>query len=550
MIARSRDCDSQRLVALIHQQLRGDEERMVTEHLDHCEDCRAEMEQLTASQMWWQETQTVLRDSAELSQSASETTRVAPPELQGVTTWIKSLLTKDDQGQSLGLLDRRPVREVIGQGGMGVVVKVWDEELHRPLAVKLLSPMLAGTGAARQRFFREAQSAAAVVHPNIVPIYSINAEGTLPYLVMPYVAGGNLQQRIDREGALPLVEILAIGLQIAEGLAAAHRQGLVHRDIKPANILLDEGGHRVMLSDFGLARTLDDATITQSGMIAGTPHYMSPEQARGEFVDGRSDLYSLGAVLYAMSTGRPPVRGETALAVIRRVGEEAPVPVYEINETLPVWLDHLLHQFLTKDPAKRLGTAEEAAELLRHCLAHVRAPGRNALPNAVLPPRVAIVDRTVQVWQSWSRETRLAILAAPVVMALWFVGSRWSPSRDASQQAEVAAASGHENAKESIGQSIVKPSGDEVATQPIVIPQFGPGTRVTQIETRGSSPRYSSSSLSASGLAELPMSDYRGPYGDEIDARIGQIESSHSFLKRQLDPSYDWINSNQLPPNK
>ncbi len=381
MIAYRGECDSQLLVQLLSASLDREDERQVTTHLERCEACQRELDKLTAPDAWWRDTQILLKDASSLG---SPVEPISPQPMDHSVAWVVQLLKPATDADSIGMLDEWPVREVIGHGGMGVVLKVWDEELHRPLAVKLLSPMLASNGAARQRFFREAQAAAAVVHPNIVPIYTVATESALPYLVMPFVAGGNLQQRIDREGSLPLSEILSIGVQIAEALVAAHRLGLVHRDIKPANILLDDGGHRVLLSDFGLARTIDDASLTNSGMVAGTPQFMSPEQARGMTIDHRSDLYSLGAVLYAMATGRPPVRGESTLSILRRVGEEQPVPVYEINETMPLWIEQLIQRFLEKKVESRVANATDAVELLRSALAHARAPGRNPLPKALV----------------------------------------------------------------------------------------------------------------------------------------------------------------------
>ena len=382
MIAYRGECDSQLLLQLLNARLDREDEHQVTTHLESCKACQRELDKLTASETWWRDTQTLLKDSTSL---ASPLEPVLCQPVDHSVAWVVKLLKPATDSNSIGMLDDWPVREVIGHGGMGVVLKVWDEELHRPLAVKLLSPMLASNGASRQRFFREAQAAAAVVHPNIVPIYTVATDSALPYLVMPFVAGGNLQQRIDREGSLPLSEILSIGVQIAEALVAAHRLGLVHRDIKPANILLDDGGHRVLLSDFGLARTIDDASLTNSGMVAGTPQFMSPEQARGMTIDHRSDLYSLGAVLYAMATGRPPVRGDSTLAILRRVGEEQPVPVYEINETMPLWMEQLIHRFLEKKVESRISNASDSVELLRSALSHARAPGRNPLPKVLTP---------------------------------------------------------------------------------------------------------------------------------------------------------------------
>ncbi len=209
---------------------------------------------------------------------------------------------------SLGRLGHYEVLEVVGQGGMGVVFRALDDKLQRVVAIKALAPQLAMNSAARQRFVREARAAAAVTHDNVINIHAVEDAGPVPYMVMQFIDGPTLQQKLDATGQFSLKEILRIGLQIAAGLAAAHRHGLIHRDVKPSNILLENGIERVKLTDFGLARAGDDASLTQSGVVAGTPMYMSPEQAEGEPVDFRSDLFSLGSVLYAMCSGRPPFR--------------------------------------------------------------------------------------------------------------------------------------------------------------------------------------------------------------------------------------------------
>src|SRR5262249_30816777 len=171
---------------------------------------------------------------------------------------------------------------------------------------------------------------------------------------------------------LPVLEILRIGLQIAEGLAAAHRQGLIHRDIKPANILLENSVERVKITDFGLARAVDDASLTRSGVIAGTPAYMSPEQAGGERVDPRSDLFSLGSVLYALCTGHPPFRANTAMAVLKRVCDDTPRPIREINPEIPEWLCAVVARLQAKDPGQRYESAAEVAALLSRRLAQLQ----------------------------------------------------------------------------------------------------------------------------------------------------------------------------------
>jgi serine/threonine-protein kinase len=211
------------------------------------------------------------------------------------------------------------VLEVLGRGGMGVVFRAFDDKLQRVVAIKVLAGHLASNGSARKRFVREARAAAAVTHANVIAIYAVEDAGPLPYLVMQCIDGRTLQEKLDRSGPLGLKQILRIGLQIAEGLAAAHRQGLIHRDIKPANILLENCIERVKITDFGLARAVDDASLSQSSLIAGTPLYMSPEQARGEPLDYRSDLFSLGSVLYLMCAGHPPFRAASPMAVLKRV---------------------------------------------------------------------------------------------------------------------------------------------------------------------------------------------------------------------------------------
>src|SRR5262249_36430142 len=158
---------------------------------------------------------------------------------------------------------------------MGIVLRAFDDKLHRVVAIKVLAPALAGSGAARQRFVREARAAAAVTHDNVIALHAVEDAGPTPYLVMQFINGCTLQQKLDRTRPLPVTDVLRRGVQIADGLAAAHRHGLVHRDVKPANVLLENGVERVKITDFGLARTVDDASLTQSGVIAGTPAYMS-----------------------------------------------------------------------------------------------------------------------------------------------------------------------------------------------------------------------------------------------------------------------------------
>ncbi|HEX5103086.1 MAG TPA: serine/threonine-protein kinase, partial [Pirellulaceae bacterium] len=252
------------------------------------------------------------------------------------------------------------------------MLKARDEKLQRIVAVKTLAEPLAASGTARQRFVREAIAAAAIRHENVVDIHAVDDGGPVPYLVMEFIDGRSLEARLRDAGSLELKELLRIGLQIAEGLAAAHKQGLIHRDVKPANILLENGVPRVKITDFGLARTADDASLTATGLIAGTPAFMSPEQAKGEAIDQRSDLFSLGSVLYAMCTGQSPFRGSTTLGVIKRVCEDEPTPIRELNADIPEWLCGIVKRLHAKRPDERYQTAAEVAEDLRRGLALVQ----------------------------------------------------------------------------------------------------------------------------------------------------------------------------------
>lgn len=276
----------------------------------------------------------------------------------------------------LGRLGHYEIEAILGRGAFGIVAKAFDEKLHRVVAIKLMSPELASTSPPRKRFLREARTAAAVTHENIVAIHAVEEE-PIPYLVMEYIPGQTLQQRMDAQGPLEPTEILRIGRQVAAGLAAAHAANLIHRDIKPANILLTGGpNERAKISDFGLARAVDDATLTSSGLIAGTPMYMAPEQARGEPLDHRADLFSLGSVLYQMASGRPPFRAANTVAVLKRVCEDTPRPLDDVIPGIPGWLETIVFRLLEKDRDDRYQTAQEVADLLARCQSELQHQGR------------------------------------------------------------------------------------------------------------------------------------------------------------------------------
>ncbi len=375
MIPRSQACDPRRLDGLLHNRLPEDMQRDVEAHLLVCPACRDRLDEMAGGARWWAEVRRHLDGASGLFRTSDPDTARRPPEDS------LDFLQPSENPAVLGRLGSYEVLEILGRGGMGVVLKAFDPALHRPVAIKVLAAPFASSGAARKRFAREAQAAAAVSHDHVVPVHAVDATATPPYLVMAFIPGQSLQDRIDRSGPLELKEILRVGMQTAAGLAAAHAQGIVHRDIKPANIMLENGIERVRITDFGLARAVDDASVSQNGAVAGTPQYMAPEQARGDAVDQRADLFALGSTLYAMATGRAPFRGDCGLAVIRQVCDTEPVPVREINSDIPAWLEGIIRKLHVKDPTQRFQSAGEVAELLERCLAHVQQPDQHPLPR-------------------------------------------------------------------------------------------------------------------------------------------------------------------------
>ena len=337
----------------------------------------------------------------------------------------RDLLGPSTSKEHIGTLGPYRIIEFIGRGGMGIVLRAFDPKLNRTVAIKLLSPQLAANAMAMRRFLREAQAAAAISHNHVVTIHAIDEQNRPPFIVMEFIDGPSLQQKIDDEGALEVKEILRIGAQTAAGLAAAHEQGLVHRDIKPANILLENGVERVKISDFGLARAVDDAEITGAGQIAGTPQYMSPEQAQGETVELRTDLFSLGSVMYAMCTGRPPFRADSAVGVLRRVCDDVPSPIRKVNTEIPSWMETIVNRLLAKMPADRFQSAAEVSDLLGQYLAHLQAPSAEppAWPpaNSVEQPAPSAPSR---------RRNFFVVLSLLLVAALAMIGGmiNWGPN--------------------------------------------------------------------------------------------------------------------------
>lgn len=381
--------DASHLLRFLHEQLSESDESTVIEHLDECPNCQATLESVAADGVLWSDLQNQLSDSTQpgFAGNLNQQERVSSHRDQIVESVMEFLGPTDDPNM-MGRLGSYEVSGVVGRGSTGIVLKAFETRLNRFVAIKVLAPNFASNGSARARFEREAKAVAAVAHEHVVPIFAVNEHKNLPYLVMQYAGGGSLQQRIDENGPLDACEVARIGMQVASGLAAAHGQGIVHRDVKPANVMLEGGVERAMVTDFGLARVVDEASMTRSGAITGTPQFMSPEQARGEYIDHRSDLFSLGSLMYTATTGRPPFRSETVYGVIRRVCETDIRPVREINPTIPDWLEAFIAKLCSKNREDRFQSGDEVRDILARELAHMQspqtqAPERSWLPNPI-----------------------------------------------------------------------------------------------------------------------------------------------------------------------
>lgn len=270
-------------------------------------------------------------------------------------------------------LDKYEIVDKLGVGGMATVYKGYQESLNRYVAIKVLNPVRAAEKGLLARFTREAKTVANLDHPHILPIYDFGQDQGYTFLVMKFIPTGTLRDWLDREKPLSLSQASKIVSQVASALDYAHRRGVVHRDIKPSNILLDEDGN-VLLSDFGLAKILESTTrLTASGASLGTPAYISPEQAMGEEVDNRTDVYSLGVVLYEMLTGQVPFPGE-ALSVALKHIQEPPPPPRSLNPALPEAVEQVILQALAKNPDERFATAGALAHALEQAIAESEAP--------------------------------------------------------------------------------------------------------------------------------------------------------------------------------
>jgi serine/threonine protein kinase len=353
-----RDCPSHDdLQRLLLGTLADVDKKRVIDHVEECSSCAAIVQQNTESRTF--QGTTVIPGKVDRAPDAD----------------FKDLLDPAEGTEEIGRIAEFRVFRVLGSGGMGVVFEAEDSRLKRRVALKVMRPTTAAEPGSAERFLREAQSAAALKHENVVTIYQVGTHRDLPFLALEHLEGESLRSYLIQHRRLDPATVIRISREIAKGLAAAHARGLLHRDIKPANIWLErrESWHagsethtgRVKILDFGLAKPWQEPSgITQSGVVIGTPGYMAPEQVTGTSVDPRADLFSLGCMMYEMATGKLPFQGADLLATLRALAVDDPVPARSVNRQVPEPLSRLICELLEKSPERRPASAQVVVERL------------------------------------------------------------------------------------------------------------------------------------------------------------------------------------------
>ncbi|MDA8744216.1 serine/threonine protein kinase [Rubripirellula amarantea] len=379
----------EQLTGLITGTLSDQNNELLTRHVENCTTCQVALQSTACGEVpidsllvgidqvappdqsnYWRAVASVkeeLSPSSVQQPTVGEMNANHPSQVESPTTMAKlDFLEPSDDPAYLGKLHHFQISRIIGQGGMGIVLEAFDTHLHRTVAIKVLNPQYQTHEVARQRFCREGRAAAAISHEHVVPMYQVAkaAEGEVAFLVMQLIEGDTLEGRLSDGRPLPPNEVARIGMQIAAGLSAAHKKEVVHRDIKPGNVLIEADTHRVKLTDFGLARAVDDVKLTKTGMVTGTPLYMSPEQALGDNADERSDLFSLGAVMYEMATGQAPFQAPSAIGVMQNITKLMPEPPYKVNREISRPLSDLIMSLLSKKPEDRPESASAVATAL------------------------------------------------------------------------------------------------------------------------------------------------------------------------------------------
>lgn len=413
------------LQALVASTLAGNEEAVVADHLAICERCQSLVDKIAAPAefkadvaQWLSGTEghsdalskVIANAEADIRESSRElatgqpTVSVTGNSLEDsvlsgsvsqkrgyadVEKWLES----DGDPAVIGRLGQFRLTEFIGRGGMGAVFKAEDLKLQREVAVKVLLPELASNKEACERFLREARAIAAINHINIVTVHAVGEDAALPYFVMEYVHGHSLQEHLDRRGRLKDSETIRIARHVTKGLAAAHARGIIHRDIKPANILIQKDSKRAKLTDFGLARSSGDGSLTSAGFLVGTPAYLPPEALEEKQTDERSDLFSLGVTFYRSVTGRLPFEGPTPFATMQQVAKAEFTPLRDIVPEINYEIHDIINTLLQRDPNQRIQSAEELLSRLKAAKSDSADPSDQSLPVIVTAGPSNTVDQ-------------------------------------------------------------------------------------------------------------------------------------------------------------
>ena len=411
------DCVSEeQLISYSEGKLSDDERQGVAAHLQNCIWCQATLDWLQENLLGELDSDgEIPRTRVELASplEAPTASYQAPPE--GF-----DLSKASETTEPMRRLNGYEVVRVLGRGGYGIVYEAIDKVLHRNVAIKVLKRDFANQAISRRRFIREAQAGAAINHPNVVTIHGVDEAGEMPFLIMELITGESLRERIRRQPKLEIMDVLRISAQVAQGLAAAHAQGIIHRDVKPGNIMLVDSQARVKITDFGLARVkVENIEFTSRGLTVGTPAYMSPEQVRGEELDARSDLFALGCVIYAMLAGHSPFHGRTTLDIARRIDCYEPPPLTETHKIVPEFLACIVQRLLQKDRDQRYQSAAEVADVLNRHLSVLNQTPTDRLPAAL---RMQLVDSP----RPGKRPAQALAGVAAVVLGLTVIGLGWN----------------------------------------------------------------------------------------------------------------------------
>ncbi|MEL7497622.1 MAG: serine/threonine-protein kinase [Planctomycetota bacterium] len=434
---------------LIDGGLPSEQEAKLIKHLDRCSACQEKVEQYHHSELL----ANAETDKLTLKSSGTQIPKAMESKLAQVRSQRPSEPSTfnsgyadiqpwlEDVNPNIGRIAEFELVRFIGRGGMGVVFEAHDTKLERAVAIKLMSPGLLADANASDRFLREARSAAKINHTNVVTVHAVDQVRGLPYLVMELVRGPSLEQQLSFKTKLPTIEILKIARQTALGLSAAHENGITHRDIKPSNLMFDKHSKRIRIADFGLASTVNDTSLTRSGMLIGTPDFASPEQVNGQPVDARSDLFSLGSVLFMLCAGKPPFASDSLMQTLDAVRHAAP-DFDELNhQSVPQGLIDVIRRLMQKQPENRFQTAEELCQALKRVSVSTRA--KNATPVKSIESDATVEPVVVAKQNRKNRKTPLvyAAIGFVVILALLsgvlWLAQTWNMNSEAAQAEDI-----------------------------------------------------------------------------------------------------------------